>query len=210
MYCHTCGKPNPAHSNFCQDCGAAFTEPSSMERVYPAPVHTAISDHIDKTTRPYPYVISIWKLLILSTRTLGFFNIYWFYRHWKSFYAVSNDQHGRFYIVAASLFGAFSSFSLFKRIAGEVRRADPGSNLQTTALSTLYLISIFLWRLPGNYWLVGMLSVVPLLLMQNAINCYWEGRYGDRLARSAFGEWNFAVVLVGSVFVAGSIYGAFQ
>jgi len=186
MYCHTCGKPNPAHSNFCRDCGTAFTEPSSIEQVYPAPVHTAINEHIDRKTPPYPYVISLWKLFILSTLTLGVFNIYWFYRHWKSFYAVSNDEHGRFYIVVASLFGAFSSFSLFKRIAGEIRRVDHGTNLQATALSILFLISIFLWRLPGIYWLLGMLSIVPLLLVQKAINCYWEGRYGGRLKCTHF------------------------
>ena len=208
MYCHTCGKPNPAHSNFCRDCGTAVTEPSFIKEVYSAPVRTAINEHIDRKTPPYPYVISLWKLFILSTLTLGLFNIYWFYRHWKSFYAVSNEEHSRFYMAFISLFGAFSSFSLFKRIAGEVRRVDPGTNLQAAALSITYLIAIFLWRLPGIYWLLGMLSIVPLLLVQNAINCYWEERYDGRLARSAFGEWNYVVVLVGSVFVAGSIYGA--
>jgi hypothetical protein len=26
MYCHNCGKPNPAGGHYCHDCGAAFTE----------------------------------------------------------------------------------------------------------------------------------------------------------------------------------------
>jgi hypothetical protein len=138
------------------------------------------------------------------------FNIYWFYRHWKSFYAVSKEEHGTFYIVFISLFGAFSSFSPFKRIAQEVRRVDPTTNVQATALSIMYLIAIFLWRLPGFYMLLGMISIVPLLLVQNYINWYWEGRYDGRLTRSAFGEWNYVAALAGSVFVAAVIYGAIQ
>jgi hypothetical protein len=111
-------------------------------------------------------------------------------------------------MIFISLFGAFSSFALFKRITGEIRRVDPGTNLQATTLSIMYLISIFLWRLPGIYWLLGILSIVPLLFVQNAINGYWEGRYSDRLVRSAFGEWNYVIALVGFVCVAGLTYGA--
>jgi hypothetical protein len=32
MYCHNCGKPNPAGSHYCHDCGTGFTEPSSAEK----------------------------------------------------------------------------------------------------------------------------------------------------------------------------------
>src|SRR5947209_315207 len=98
MYCHDCGTLNPAGAQFCQECYTTFAQAQVALDAQRIIELAAAVDYVDKNRAPYPYVISMWKLLVLSTLTLGFFNMYWFYRQWKSFCAVWNERHSTGYL----------------------------------------------------------------------------------------------------------------
>lgn len=210
MYCNNCGKHNPKDSKFCQHCGIKFDEHYSAMEAHKPAEHSSTTAYVSQETAPYPYVISLWKLFILSTVTFGLFDIYWFYRQWKSFYAVKNQKHGWFYISFVSLFAGFSSFSLFKIIAKEVKEIDPRRGLEATGLSIAFLVLNALYRLPDPYWVLSGFSVFVLMPVQSTVNYYWEKKYGDKLVRSGFGVWNFIWVVIGCIAIALILYGAFS
>ncbi len=182
MYCKKCGKENPERSKFCQHCGIQFNERTSSANT--ANESSSVNEYIAVNNPPYPYVISIWKLIIMCVFTFGFYEIYWFYRQWKSFNTVNNLKHGSSTLWVYSLFAPLSSYSLFKHISGKVKETNNDKGIEAGGLAIVYF---FLTR----FWL----GFIPLISVQNKINHYWEKKYGNKLVRSNFGVWNWIVVV---------------
>lgn len=183
MYCKKCGKENPESSKFCQHCGIQFNERAPINKT--ANESSTISEYITVDNPPYPYVISIWKLIIMCIFTFGFYEIYWFYRQWKSFSTANNLKHGSFTLWIFSLFAPLSSYSLFKHISNNVKETNNGKGLESGGLAILYFFLTRLW-----------LGFLPLIPVQNKINHYWENKYGNKLVKSNFGVWNWIIVVV--------------
>ncbi len=206
MYCNNCGKLNPKNSNYCEYCGAKLAvhivEDASNSDLQ-------INGSISTNNPPYPYVISLWKFFILSILTFGIYEFYWFYKQWKSFYAVNNQKHGWFILLLVSIFSGFSSFWLFKIIAKDLKEVDASRKLKATLLATAYLIISALGRLQGNYWMLAELSIFALLPVQNIINYYWSKKYGDKIQKSNFGLGSAFVVVLGLLLMITVIKGAF-
>lgn len=211
MYCINCGKNNPDGSKFCQHCGIKLSSQNNDLSIGKNTFEKSStpSDYIDKSIHPYPYVISLWKFFFLSILTFGIFHIYWFYRQWKSFYAVRNQKHGWFYISFESFFGGITSFSLFKIIDKEVRGIDARHGLSATPLAILFFSLNILYKLPDPYWLLSSLSILALLPIQNSVNYYWGKKYGDKLVKSNFGAWNIIVAIIGFIVVTLALMGTF-
>lgn len=184
MYCKKCGKLNPEGSKFCQHCGIKFNEKLS-ETSSSSHVEKSSGRHVGAEDTPYPYVISIWKLVIMSLATFGFYEIYWFYKQWKSFNAENKLNHGRFALWMSALFAPLTSYSLFKHVSEDVKEVNKGQGLESGALAVVYFFVTRFW-----------LGFLPLIPVQNKINLYWEKKYDDRLVRSNFGLWNWIVVIV--------------
>src|SRR5258708_37159984 len=87
MYCKKCGKENPEESKFCQHCCVKFSEHEGTTENTHSSEHKSSYEVYNVKNSPYPYIISIPKLIILSTVTFGIYDIYWFYKQWKSFKA---------------------------------------------------------------------------------------------------------------------------
>ncbi len=183
MYCKHCGKKNPEVSKFCQHCGLEIGNIAKASDAQHEE-NNSLDKHIDQNTAPCPYVISTWKLIIMSLTTFGIYEIYWFYRQWKSFNAENKLKHRSFTLWMLALFSPLTSHSLFKHVSGDVKDVNDGKGLEAGALAVVYF---FLTR----FWL----GFLPLIPVQNKINLYWEKKYKDRLVRSNFGVWNWIVVI---------------
>jgi len=207
MYCSNCGKRNPEDSKFCQYCGAKFTGRHIFKEANKPAEHASNSEYIDQKTPPYPYVISPWKLFILGAVTFGLFTIYWFYRQFKSFYAVKNLKHGWFHNVFVSIFCPITSFTLFPMIAKEMKEVDPSRGFAAGWLATIFFVSNFLFRLPNPYWLLGCLGTLALIKVQKSVNYYWEKKCGDKVVKSRFGIWNFITAFMGIILLVLALYG---
>lgn len=184
MYCSNCGKRNPEDSKFCQYCGAKFTGRHISKETNKPAEHTSHPEYIDQKTSPYPYVISTGKLIILSITTFGLYEIYWFYKHFKSFKAEGDWKITPW---ARALFATIMSYSLFKHVSEKVNKLDKNEELNAGGLAILYFIFITLARLPDPYWWLSLLTIIPLIPVQNAVNYYWNKKYNDKLKESDFG-----------------------
>jgi len=194
MYCKKCGKKNPEGSKFCQHCGIKFSENLS-DNSTSSSENKSSDKHVSIDTSPYPYAISIWKLVIMCLATFGLYEIYWFYRQWKSFNAENKLKHGGFALWMLALFSPLTSYSLFKHVSSDVKEVNEGKGLESGALAVVYF---FLTR----FWL----GFLPLIPVQNKINLYWEKKYQNKLVRSNFGVWNWIIVIAVAVIMLFAFY----
>jgi len=194
MYCKKCEKKNPEGSKFCQHCGIQFNENLS-DNLTSSSENKSSDKHVSIDTSPYPYAISIWKLVIMSLATFGLYEIYWFYRQWKSFNAENKLKHGRFALWMLALFSPLTSYSLFKHVSNDVKEVNEGKGLEARTLAVVYF---FLTR----FWL----GFLPLIPAQNKINLYWGKKYQDKLVRSTFGVWNWIIVITVAIIMLFAFY----
>jgi len=193
MKCSNCQEQNDKDSKFCQKCGRELIHHISEDKS--SIVHDSSSKYIGVSDTPYPYVISNWKLIILCLATSGLYEVYWFYRQWKSFNAENKLKHGAFTIWMLALFSPLTSYQLFKHVSGDVKEINHGKGLEAGALAVMYF---FLTR----FWL----GFLPLILVQNKINLYWKKKYQEKLVRSNFGVWNWIIVIAVAVIILFAFY----
>jgi len=194
MYCKHCGKKNPEGSKFCQHCGLEVGHTASNVEPHHEEKQTS-EKHVDQNTPPYPYVISLWKLIIMCLATFGIFELYWFYRHWKSFNAENNLKHGGFALWVYALFSPLSSYSLFKHVSNDVKEVNKGKGVEAGALAIVYFFLTRIW-----------LGFLPLIPVQNKINLFWEKKYENKLVRSNFGLWNWIIVIIVAIVMVSAFY----
>lgn len=204
MYCKKCGKENPDKSKFCQYCGIKFDGHNETEIAYHE--HEGTTENLTSSTSPYPYVISIPKLVVLSIVTFGLYEIYWFYKQWKSLKAERNLKVTPW---ARALFATIMSYSLFKEVSKAIKSVDKTTDLGAGGLAVAYFFLLILYKLPDPYWWLSFLSVLPLIPVQNTINFYWRKKYGEKIIPSGFGAWNWIWTVAGGVIVLLALYGTF-
>lgn len=205
MYCKHCGKKIDKESKFCIFCGKIVVIQHSTKKL-----DTGDDDGINESILNkdvHPYVISTTKVVLLTLTTFGIYQIYWFYKHFKSF----KEEDDRFRITPwlSALFCTLTSYYLFKHLTKKVERIDKSMTINAGGLATLVFIFNAMSRLPDNYWWLWILSVIPLIPAQNAINYYWNKKYGDKIEEEEMGVLSVVIIIVGSVFIALAIYGSF-
>lgn len=178
MYCKNCGKQNAFDDKYCKSCGRQIVE--TITELQSDAIH---SEHeVDSTTHPYPYVISIKKLIVMSVCTFGLYDIYWFYMQWKSY---KSEKSLNATPALRALFAPIFSYTIFKEISNSNKEIHKNKGVEAGAYAILYFFLCRVW----------FLSFLPLIPIQNAINYYWEQKLGKRLVRSKFGAWNWIVVI---------------
>jgi hypothetical protein len=145
-------------------------------------------------------------LVILSVATFGFFEVYWFFKQFKSFKEVGSWDINPW---LRALFCSVTAYTLFREVKEAETEMDSSKDLFAVGLAIAFFVIVALSRLPDPYWLLSILTFVPLVPVQNSVNCYWDRTLGDNVVRSKFGGWNFVVAIVGLVFVAGAVSEAF-
>lgn len=201
MFCTNCGEKYKEADKFCKNCGAKITKSGHLTvkkagNAFP----------IDQKTTPYPYLISASKLIIMSVVTFGLYDIYWFYRHFKSFKSENNWDIQPF---ARAFFYPLFSYTLFREINKTVKSMDASLGVSTVVTPIFLFFMNALWRLPDPYWLVMFLSVLFLVPAQNTLNEYWKAKYGDRVIYSKFGGWEIILTLVGGFLLILAMIGLF-
>jgi len=202
IYCSKCGSGNNEQANFCKVCGKAITKVNEDNNVEVSKIGKTVEQH----QPPYPYSVSIKKFIVLSITTLGLYEIYWFYKQFKSFKSEANWQITP---IIRAIFAPLTSYTLFKKINEVAGGVDKNIKIEAPILAAGYFIINILWRLPDPYWLVSLFAFVVLIPVQDAINKYWEVKYGDKIVKSKFGGWNYIFSIIGSIVLLLALWGTF-
>jgi hypothetical protein len=146
--CLACGKSISDTASACYSCGHRRSEP--------APAAYAATQDADC---PY-YAVSVRKFAIMAVATFGMYEFYWAYKNWQRIQERTGESLRPFW---RAWFAIFWSVSLFGRIRDDARQRGVVVTWSPAWLAAAYLILSVLWRLPGPWWLVTLLSFVPVL-----------------------------------------------
>jgi hypothetical protein len=144
------------------------------------------------------FAVSPVKLVVLSVCTLGFYQIYWFYKHW-----VLIKERSEPHIIpwARALFGIFWCYRFFEFIREDERRLDVEPTLPAGPLAICWIASSLTSRLPEPYFLIAFLSPLVLVPVQRHVNHINALVAPDHDGNTRFSAWNWLAVVGGGIFI---------
>ena len=173
---------------------------------YAAPT-AAVADVVDAANARLAFFpVGRTKLALMSLATFGLYEVFWFYKNWKSAQRLDSTHVN---VPLRVLFLPLTAYSLFQRIE---RHLEP-TQIKISPPPGVLALSVFvlagLTRLPDPYWLVALLGFLPLLPIQAAVN-----EHNRRIAPGAdsndgFSAWNIVGLVVGGTLFVASIAGLF-
>lgn len=150
------------------------------------------------------FVVGPGKLVVMSTVTLGVYQVFWFYKHWRQV----RDVHGEdIWPVPRAIFSVFFCFSLFRRLEDEAalrgQTDAPSPALHAVAFFLLTLAS----RLPDPWWLITFASILPLVPFQRAASAIALHAAPGTDPNTSFSGLNWVGIVVGGLFLLLALAG---
>lgn len=154
---------------------------NAQDNVYAPPQASLALEVPERSGFPPFYVVSITKLVLLYVATLGFYSLYWFWRHWTLH---KRDKKLDIWPVPRAIFPIFFAHSLNQEIDYRLHRSGQGYKWSPGMWATTYVISAIggriISRLPDSIvpalpgFGIGMLllvaNVLALVHAQRAAN----------------------------------------
>jgi hypothetical protein len=82
-------------------------------------------------------------------------------------------------------------------------------HLWAGSLAIATFVLSMLWRLPSAWWLVGLLTFIPILAVQRVVNDINRVAAPDADRNARFGGWNIFGLVVGGILLALALVGTF-
>jgi hypothetical protein len=157
------------------------------------------------------YIVSLLKLVILFSCTLGLYMVYWFYRQWKQQKDVAGEDC---WPIMRGIFLIFFTHSLFEKIDKKLRLTEKKYDWSPEYTATLFVILVLASRISDKLALNGIglpysdiagLLILPiiaglLIYVQRIINFTCDDIEGE--SNSQFTSLNFLWITVGIIFIA--------
>lgn len=144
------------------------------------------------------------KLLVMSVATLGLYEIYWFYQHWKRVRDVQNDD---LWPLPRAIFAIIFSFGLFERISDQAADRGLAQVPSPKVSAALFILLSFAWRLPDPAWLAGFLAVLPLIPIQRAAQTMALEAVPHAEPNTSLTGLNWVAVVLGGLLILLAIFG---
>ena len=114
------------------------------------------------------FAVSKLKLTILSLCSFGIYGLYWFYKNWE---AEKNHPGGEdISPFSRTLFAPFYAYSFFQKVNEEAKGIGIPFHLTPSVLAIGFFLLCVSGRLPDPYWLISLLSFIPLLPVVDCIS----------------------------------------
>lgn len=199
MYCKHCGKEIQEGVKFCKYCGTRIIiEEKPGEKI--------------ELTSTFSFKQPLSHLLLLYVLTFGIYGIYWFYRSWrqiKEHTKATFSPGWRTVGLFIPIYNIWRIYTLFDDVKSLRIKAGFTENPSPGWLTLGYIILAGLSRLPGPWWLLTFLSILPLLSIQKALNEYWDKEQTGRKEKTKFSTKEIVILIIGGIFLALSLWGAF-
>ena len=147
---------------------------------------------------PNYQLISVNKFAVLSFFTFGIYSTWWMFTCWKFFKEKDNMD---IYPALRAIFSIFFFYSLLDRIKLNATTEDYKNSYSSGFLFACYLVLSLLGRLPDPFWLISLLSIIPVLPAYNLFNkTLLKSNKYDAVVRSGLSGGQWAVLIVGVLF----------
>ena len=198
--CPKCSQDIADAIDQCPNCGTPLPKES-------APATPQAEIVLDSAPPPQPlfFAVSLLKLVVLSTCTLGLYQIYWFWRNWNRIRVSGvpgiTPSLRTFFLI---LF-CYPCFLRIKR-AGKSRGIIPAPPIGILAIC--FILMTLSGNLPGLLCLTALLSVVFLLPIQSYVNRINAAASPGHDPNSRFSVWNLIAVIVGGLVLILAVIGS--
>lgn len=139
----------------------------------------------------------IYKFIILSVLTCGFYHAIWAYTLWKTIKTI--PDYNNINVLLRTVFMGITNFSLFKIINKHLLQYnDKGYN--TTLFATMYILLVMIGNISDSMIIVPILCTILIAIIQSKINRVNEIYFPD----SKINTWNYANTIWATIF--GLVY----
>ena len=192
IYCPKCSQCFDNATDQCPNCGMPLPDDSATAATPQAEIV------LESTPPPQAvfFAVSLLKLVVLSTCTLGVYQIYWFWRNWNRIRVSGAPGITPSLRAFFLLFYCYPCFLRIKR-AGKSRGIVPAPPIGILAIC--FLLTTLSGNLPGLHCLIAFLSVAFLLPIQSYVNRINASASPGHDPNSRFGVWNWIAVIVGGL-----------
>lgn len=193
--CRNCGHETIVLSVPCALCGSSDIVGAAHAVALPVPFAPAATAPATPTATAY-FHVSPWKLAIMSTATFSLYQFYWAYMQWRQVRA----REGGISPFWRTLFFPIFAYSLFRRVREDadkvgVKRAWSAGYAAFGFITITFLLS----RLPDPFWLLRLLSVLPLAAVQETILKVHGAKGLPAVPSGRYSGWDVAGLSLGTV-----------
>ena len=156
------------------------------EHPYAAP---AADLYVAPSQAPVFFPVGTTKLVAMSLCTLSLYQLYWFYKNFRAM-----KDHGQdLWPIPRTIFCALMAYTLFRAVR------ERGTDFAAGALAVAFFIISTLWRLPDPWWLLSMLSFLPILPVRKQIDAINEKAAPDADRNTRIRGWNYLAIVLGGL-----------
>ena len=181
---------------------SAFPEPipSPSEEFETGPQQMTIQD------QPVFFPVGLWKLAIMSVCTFGIYEVYWFYKNWKLLRDRDGMKVSPFWRTA---FFPIWSFALFRIIHDRASNSRVPTSFSPNGMGVAVIFLNAIARSPDPFWLLSLLSFVPLLKVQSTVRQINRVHAPHADANEDLTGKNLLVLILGGLMLILAVIGAF-
>lgn len=139
----------------------------------------------------------VWKFLTLYIITFGIYQIPWAHKQWKF---IKEQENLNINTWVSALFLGFTLHNLSQKVFSLAEGQGYRRKYSPFQLTLLYWIFVPISRLPDPFWLISLLSFVPLIIILNAVNFYWKQKQPNLSTKNNFTGRELVLVVVGIIF----------
>lgn len=106
------------------------------------------------------YVVSKRKFWVLFVATVGMYQLYWFYAHWKQYRQATQEK---LWPIPRAIFAIFFAHALFDHIYQRAQQVDTRLSASLKGMATLYVVLTLITNL-GDRILIPMMGEIATLI----------------------------------------------
>lgn len=143
------------------------------------------------------FVVSRWKLALMSLATLGLYERYWMYKNWK--YIKQRDR-SNIMPFWRSAFALLWIFELSKKMQEHCTEKSVEPDFDAKSIWGLYSAFFVASKFPGAFSLISFLGFLSLFALQSTAVKLNQVLEATNNRHYSFGMWNYIILSLGSLF----------
>ena len=167
---------------------------------------TVIWERDRALAQPVFFPVSVSKLLVMFVCTFGLYQYYWFYQNWKLEQARSRKKMIPFW---RAVFAVGWAQPLFDRIARRAQDEGLRPGFSASPMGGLFAVLTLLVKLPDPYWLVTLLTIVPVLYVHRTATAINRKAAPDAPVNAKLSGLNILGVVIGGLLLLVVLLGTF-
>jgi cellulose synthase/poly-beta-1,6-N-acetylglucosamine synthase-like glycosyltransferase len=202
--CPGCGHGISDRATVCVNCGQLLTPaPAPLEPIAETPVPStaaAIQEQL-----PF-FSVATHKFVVMCLATVGLYQYYWLFLQWRRLARGTIQPLSPFW---RTFFAPLWGFSFCSRIHNRAALEKTSTKWSAGLLATGYFVLSIAWRLPDPWWLVSLLSFVPLIPVQRTIEQINARHVDAALPNRSYSTTNLVGIVIGGLVLLLAIAGLF-